>query len=289
MNKEAMKQQILEALSKRLEDGFYITIQKVFKPNRELEGLLIMAEDEIISPTIYLEPFYEVLNSGKSVEYVVNRILQAYDSARSETVHLDIESLYDFDHAKDRLYVQLVNRHLNKTLLQNAPHSMFLDDFAIIVRCTVEASEDGDASFLVHNKHLDIWQTDAETILSDAIRNTRRMLGVELMSMGEFFQKMVPEIPSEPSPLWILTNRKKLAGASTALFDDILKDFAAEHGNFYVIFSSIHELLLIPTPDDSNIDEITKMNQQVNEEQLDVEEVLGTKAYYYSKDRGFVL
>ncbi len=289
MNKEAMKQQILEALSKRLEDGFYITIQKVFKPNRELEGLLIMAEDEIISPTIYLEPFYEVLNSGKSVEYVVNRILQAYDSARSETVHFDIESLYDFDHAKDRLYVQLVNRHLNKTLLQNAPHSMFLDDFAIIVRCTVEASEDGDASFLVHNKHLDIWQTDAETILSDAIRNTRRMLGVELMSMGEFFQKMVPEIPSEPSPLWILTNRKKLAGASTALFDDILKDFAAEHGNFYVIFSSIHELLLIPTPDDSNIDEITKMNQQVNEEQLDVEEVLGTKAYYYSKDRGFVL
>ena len=204
-------------------------------------------------------------------------------------MHFDIESLYDFDHAKDRLYVQLVNRHLNKTLLQNAPHSMFLDDFAIIVRCTVEASEDGDASFLVHNKHLDIWQTDAETILSDAIRNTRRMLGVELMSMGEFFQKMVPEIPSEPSPLWILTNRKKLAGASTALFDDILKDFAAEHGNFYVIFSSIHELLLIPTPDDSNIDEITKMNQQVNEEQLDVEEVLGTKAYYYSKDRGFVL
>lgn len=289
MNKEAMKQQILEALSKRLEDGFYITIQKVFKPNRELEGLLIMAEDEIISPTIYLEPFYEVLNSGKSVEYVVNRILQAYDSARSETVHFDIESLYDFDHAKDRLYVQLVNRHLNKTLLQNAPHSMFLDDFAIIVRCTVEASEDGDASFLVHNKHLDIWQTDAETILSDAIRNTRRMLGVELMSMGEFFQKMVPEIPADPSPLWILTNRKKLAGASTVLFDDILKDFAAEHGSFYVIFSSIHELLLIPTPDDSNIDEITKMNQQVNEEQVGIEEILGAKAYYYSKDRSFVL
>ena len=31
------------------------------------------------------------------------------------------------------------------------------------------------------------------------------------------------------------------------------------------------------------------MNQQVNEEQVAVEEVLGTKAYYYSKDRGFVL
>lgn len=48
-------------------------------------------------------------------------------------------------------------------------------------------------------------------------------------------------------------------------------------------------LLLIPTPDDSNIDEITKMNQQVNEEQVGIEEILGTKAYYYSKDKGFVL
>ena len=90
MNKEAMKQQILEALSKKLGDGFHITIQKVFKTNMELDGLLIMGEDEIIGPTIYLEPVYEALNSGTPVEQVVNRILQAYDSAKSESMDFDI-------------------------------------------------------------------------------------------------------------------------------------------------------------------------------------------------------
>ena len=88
MNREAMKHQILEALSKRLGDGFHITIQKVFKPNRELEGLLIMGEGEIISPTIYLESSYEALDNGTPIEQVVDRLLQAYDSARSETVDL---------------------------------------------------------------------------------------------------------------------------------------------------------------------------------------------------------
>ena len=74
MNREAMKQQIQEALSKKLGDGFRITIQKVFKPNRELDGLLIMGEEEIIGPTIYLEPVYEALDNGTPVEQVVDRI-----------------------------------------------------------------------------------------------------------------------------------------------------------------------------------------------------------------------
>ncbi len=289
MNKEAMQQQILEALSKRLGNIFHISVQRVFKTNRELDALMISQDKENIVPTIYLDPFYRELEDGTPVDDVCNMILERFFSARSEEWPFDLGFLRDLNSVRNRLYVQLINRHSNERLLHDIPHSLFLDDFAVTVRCIVGEQGDCRASFLVHNNNLDIWQTDAQTILSDAVRNTRRMLGVELMSMGEFFQKMVPEIPAEPSPLWILTNRKKLAGASTVLFDDILKDFAAEHGNFYVIFSSIHELLLIPTPDDSNIDEITKMNQQVNEEQVGIEEVLGTKAYYYSKDRGFVL
>lgn len=289
MNKEAMKQQILEALSKRLEDGFYISVQKVFKTNRELDALMISQDEENIIPTIYLDPFYRELEDGTPIDDVCNMILEKFFSARSEEWPFDLGFLRDPERVKNRLYVQLVNRHSNERLLHDIPHTLFLDDFAVTVRCIVGKQGDCRASFLVHNQHLDIWQTDAETLLSDAIRNTRRMLGVELMSMGEFLQKMVPGIPADPSPLWILTNRQKLAGASTALFDDVLKSFAREHGNFYVIFSSIHELLLIPTPDDSNIDEITRMNQQVNEEQVDVEEILGTKAYYYRKDSGFVL
>lgn len=289
MNKEAMQQQILDVLSKRLGNGFQITIQKVFKTNCELDGLMITQDDENIVPTIYLDPFYKELEDGTSIDDVCNRILERFFSARSEKWPFDIGFLRDPNSVRDRLYVQLINRHSNERLLCDVPHSLFLDDFAVTVRCMVGEHEDCRASFLIHNKNLDIWQTDAETILSDAIRNTRKMLGVELMSMGEFLQKITPELIVDLCPLWILTNRQKLAGASTALFDDVLKSFAREHGNFYVIFSSIHELLLIPTPDDSNIDEITRMNQQVNEEQVDVEEVLGTKAYYYSKDSGFVL
>lgn len=41
MNKEAMKHQILEALSKKLGDSFHLSIQKVLKTNEKLDGLTI--------------------------------------------------------------------------------------------------------------------------------------------------------------------------------------------------------------------------------------------------------
>lgn len=291
MNKEAMKQQIQEALSKKIGDSFRITIQKVFKPNRELDGLLIMDEGEIIGPTIYLEPSYEALDNGTPVEQVVDRILQAYDSAKAETVDFDIEHLKDFDYAKSRLYVQLVNRHLNKNLLQDVPHAMFLDDFAIIIRCAVETSEDCDASFMVHNNHINIWQTDSETVLSTAINNTLAKHDVELLPLDQLIREMVPVSPEECSTdcnMWFMSNKKKNFGATAVLHDDVLKSFAEKHGSFYVIFSSVHEVLLVPSPDDSGIDTLTRHNQNVNASLLE-EEILGTKAYFYQKDSGFVL
>lgn len=292
MNKEAMKQQIQEALSKKLGNGFHVITQKVLKTNVKLDGLVILQEGKNITPTIYLEPFYKDLENGTPLDDVVGSILQVYFRADIHPEHFDLTQISDFGYVKDRLYVQLINRHSNVELLQDVPHALFLDDFAIVVRCTVEMLAEGSASFLVHNGHLDMWETDGETLLSHALQNTREMFGVELIKMRDLIQEMIPDEVSDglsDCSLWVMTNNRKLAGAATALFDDVLKSFAEEHGSFYVIFSSVHEVLLMPTPDDSDIDVITMMNQEVNETQVDADEVLGTKAYFYHKDRGFVL
>lgn len=292
MNKEAMKQLIQEALTMKLGDGFQISIQKILKTNVKLDGLVIKQEGKSITPTIYLEPFYKDLENGKPLDDVVGSILQAYSRADIHPEHFDLTQISDFGRVKDMLYVQLINRHSNEELLQNVPHALFLDDFAIVVRCTVAMLAAGSASFLVHNSHLAMWQTDHETLLSHALQNTREMFGVELVNMRDLIQEMIPDEASGSLPhcsLWVMTNNRQLAGAATALFDDVLKKFAEEHGSFYVIFSSVHEVLLMLTPDDSDIDVITRMNQEVNETQVDADEILGTKAYFYHKDRGFVL
>lgn len=291
MNREAMKLLILEALVPKLGSGYHGTLEKVQKTNVELDGLTIIKDGENIIPTIYLEPFYNALENGVSVDNVTDRILHIYFNARTYKEQFDITSLSDFGYTKNKLYVQLVNRHLNENLLRNVPHAMFLDDFAIIVRCKVEASEDGEASFLVHNRHLDVWQTDNETVLSLAVSNTLAAHDVELMPLGQLIRELNPAFPAEhfsDCGLWFMSNSKRTFGAAAILHDDILKNFAEEHGSFYVIFFSVHEILIKPSPDHSDIDVITRHNQEANAT-LPKKEILGTKAYFYQKGRGFIL
>lgn len=292
MNKETMQQLILESLSKKLGDDYHISIKKVLKTNVKLDGLMILRDGENISPTIYLDSFYKALENGTSLDAVVEGILQTYSEAGPHPCHFDVTSVLDFSYAKDRLYVELINRHSNEELLQDVPHSLFLDDFAVMVRCLIDMTPEASASYLVHNKHLELWHMDQETLISSAVQNTRKLFELDLRNMKDVIKELTPDAVNNGSieiPVWIMTNNRKLSGAATVLFADVLKDFAEKHGNFYVIFSSVHEVLLVLTPDNSDIDSITEMNQMVNASQVRADEILGTKAYYYNKDSGFVL
>lgn len=90
-------------------------------------------------------------------------------------------------------------------------------------------------------------------------------------------------------PMFVLTNKQKVDGAAVVLFDDVLKAFAKKHGNFYVIFSSIHEALLIPDDYKLDLEHLTSLNVEVNDTQVACDEILGTKAYFYDEEKGFVI
>lgn len=292
MNKETAKQLIRNALSKKLGDGYSISIRQILKTNQKLDGLTILQEGNIISPAIYLDPFYQDLENGASIDDVVKDILQIYSETRMYPSHFDVTSIQNFDYVKGRLYVELINRHLNRELLEDIPHSLFLDDFAVTVRCMVAMRPEENASFLVHSGHLGMWHIGQEDLLALAVQNTRELLGIDLRNMKEVIGELLPHSITEETAdtaLWVMTNSRQLHGAATALFDDILKDFASAHGDFYAIFSSVHEVLLMPTSDRFSINDITEMNQEVNATQVREEEILGTKAYYYDKDKGFIL
>lgn len=291
MDKKTMQQFILEALSKKLGDGFRISIQQVFKTNQKLDGLTILQKGECISPTIYLEPFYRKLEDGAPPDKVIDEILLSYFHARKHSLSFDAKSVTDFNQIKGRLYVVLINRHRNAELLRDIPHFLFLDDFAVTARCLVASADDSTSSFLIHNSHLGMWNTDSETLLRLAVQNTRELFGLDLKPMADILRELAPECAENTFriPIWVMTNRRKLHGAATALFNDILKDFADAHGSFYLVFSSVHELLLIPETENIDIDSVSEINREVNIAEVREEEILGTKAYYYSSESGFIL
>ena len=56
--------------------------------------------------------------------------------------------------------------------------------------------------------------------------------------------------------------------------------------NFYILPSSIHEVIVIPESKSPMRPQLDCMIQEVNETQVEEEEVLSSHAYYYSHKEG---
>lgn len=296
--KEDMKNLIRESLAKKLGDDFNVTINEVLKTNVKRDGLTILKKGEYISPTIYLEPYYMRLIQKEDISNILDDIISIYEKAKADNSNtsFDVSLINDFNQIKNKLFVKILNKHMNKELLTESPFACFLDDFAIVPYCVVEMVEDGIASFRVNNLHLEMWGIEYNELIKIAIANTRELFGVELQSMRDVLFGMgamedvdlpFPEVFNPP--MFVLTNKQKVDGAAVVLFDDVLKAFAKKHGNFYVIFSSIHEALLIPDDYKLDLEHLTSLNVEVNDTQVACDEILGTKAYFYDEEKGFVI
>lgn len=296
--KEDMKNLIQESLAKKLGDDFNVTVNEVLKTNVKRDGLTILKNGDYITPTIYLEPYYKRLMQKENISNILDDIISMYERAKvdSSNPSFDVSFIKDFNQIKNKLFVKILNRHMNKELLTESPFACFLDDFAIVPYCVVEMVEDGIASFRVNNLHLEMWGIESNELLKIAIANTRELFGVELQSMRDVLFGMgamedvdlpFPEVFNPP--MFVLTNKQKVDGAAVVLFDDVLKAFAKKHGNFYVIFSSIHEALLIPDDYKLDLEHLTSLNVEVNDTQVACDEILGTKAYFYDEEKGFVI
>ena len=70
------------------------------------------------------------------------------------------------------------------------------------------------------------------------------------------------------------------------LYEGVLRKIAEIFGeNYYILPSSIHELILIPESRCPKEPELEEMICEVNETQVEEEEILAWRAYYYDDQR----
>ncbi len=100
-------------------------------------------------------------------------------------------------------------------------------------------------------------------------------------------ERMNQEKNDDHMPLLVLTNKRKCFGASCILYRGLLEKFSERLGQgFYILPSSIHEVILLPENYVKHPDRLMKMVSEVNETQLALEDVLTDSVYYYERKTG---
>ena len=100
-------------------------------------------------------------------------------------------------------------------------------------------------------------------------------------------------MPTNPADeqMFVATVPDKIHGAGVIAYQDFM-DQAAERagGDFFILPSSIHELLIIPDNGNMGFEQLQDMVREVNETQVAPEEKLTDSVYHYdTKDKIFEL
>lgn len=269
-----------------------VSIESIKKNNGIVqEGLIIRKPDLNISPTIYLNPYYHQYLDGIPLTRILQDILFLYHQ-NVPAKNFDTASFTDFSKVKHQIIFKLVNYEKNRTLLKEVPHIRYLD-FAILFQYLLTDIYQKHATILIHNHHLEYWQTSLEELSILARQNTPRLLPQEFKSLtsilGEAFSRE-NDTPHQPFPMYVLTNTHRISGATTILYEGLLKNISQHFNkNLILLPSSIHEFLIVPVDSPDHLEFYSQMVRDVNSADVSDDEILSNHAYYFSKEDGKII
>jgi len=190
----------------------------------------------------------------------------------------------DFAQIKDNLIIKLLGKERNEKLLMEVPHLTYMD-LVILFYVYRENREGKPVATLVYNNRFENWGRPLDELYQVARSNTQRLMPSIFITMEEALEDLTGATFHSAEPvMYVLSNERKCFGASVLLYENKLNEIGDMiQDDFYILPSSIHEVIIVPKEKTRDKEELTEMVQQVNFSQLMEEEVLSDHAYFYSR------
>ena len=302
VNYETFKQEFAKDIKEKLYERGYDDIRIIFnnveKTNQNYEAMSVVPEGSNVGVNFNIENAFASYEHTDDYAGVLASATMVIADGLDRAPSIDVSALMDYENMKEKLSVEVISEDANADLLANIPHDR-MEDLAVVYRFVMESSEDGRASILVTNDLMDRMGVTHEQLRADALENSPEIRPVVIMGMNEVMKEMMgPEvyemfgIPDDAEEkMYVATVPDKNSGAGVIAYQDFM-DQAAERigGDFFVIPSSINEILLVPDNGDMTADALRDMVQEVNAKEVSPEERLSDNVYHYdSKDHVFEL
>lgn len=277
-----------------------VLIHRVMKNNGVvLDGLVILEKEKRCSPTIYLNDFYGDYLNGYGIDNIIAKVYGLY-LKNVNGIQLPEDFFMDFNKLKHRIAYKLINYERNMERLKSMPYRIW-QDLAIVYFVVCDESEEGRAIVMLHNNHIKMWNVTEEELYQLARKNTPEMYNSDLRTMdevisellvqrlerGELLDGLIDFIKTDGYPVYVLTNNYKNSGAICILYEGVLEAFGERiKKDFYILPSSIHEVILVPD-DGISRDALKDMVRQVNIHEVAKEDLLSDNVYKYVRGVGF--
>lgn len=267
MNKSEYAGLVREELSAK---GYESFIEENYRNNCSKTAIRIKIPGSAVQP-VFSFGDDEPSNPTEFVEYVLSNL--------SKDVSVEAEQVMEIFHNKEevlnRVNYILVNSEMNKahkTITRLKVNSTLELQYKVDINDICPGGR-----VVLTNDHLETLDIDEEELFDRAYLNTMTTRPYKFDHISTFTGFETPEVP-----MWILTNSKGINGAGVILYKGMKNLIEAQLGEFIVIPSSVHEVIVMPAITD--IDEITAIIRNVNEMVVDPEDVLSDIPYALQSD-----
>lgn len=286
-NYETMKEELIAAVKKLMEEShpeLQMRIQSSSRTNGVIKDSITFTAKAggvlVTSPILYLSDFLERVQEGQDYTILdaAEAMVKFYEMASLDKINEDVlQRIQNVD--KTKIVPEVVNLAMNKEMLSHTPYRIIADDLAMIAR--YELTDHGTA--VVSNELTAKLLMTPSEVLDAAAANVHGSCQTMYAIMAN-----VMDVPEEQAKemmgdngMYVISNESKVYGAATIFLDRELRQEVAEkfHGDFYILPSSIHEVICI-SADTLSPEEANKMICVVNSEQLMPEEVLSDHCYH---------
>ena len=299
MKFEEFSQAVVEKIREFLPDGFAkaeVELQTVTKNNDlKLTGLVIRSVESNISPTIYLESFFEKHQAGEDICEILASI--ADTRVKHEVSEkFDVESILDFGKVREKIVPRLIGREWNRSLLEERPHTD-VADLAVTYHISLKDELDESASIPVSNQMMREWGVTVEDLHEVALTNLPVLRPCTIESMSDILASMMggsfgeDMLTPQDEVMFVISNENRVFGSASVLDEKFMKGVVDTFGNrnFYLLPSSVHEWILVSSSDDCDISSLKEIIMTVNATDVRQEERLSESVYTYSLENGLVI
>lgn len=299
--------EVLEKI-KSYVDGDYDISTTISRKNNgmELTGIIIRdnSNRNKVEPIFYMDDYYD---RGFDVDETATAIFEKYKEVKEMgTPAFDVRDITNLDIIRSRIKAKVVNLEYNDRYLEDKPYLQMADDLAVCFY--VDINHDSSATIPITFALMDVWGLEeaqdlfaitndnhkpAELItMPEAILGNMPEMDLEVMKIqygyneltNDEFKKVLLESQKDLVPMYVWRDGNTLGAAAMIYADNLQAALDVLGDKFYILPSSIHELIVLPYSDEYSIEDLKEMIKQVNSTELRPEEVLSDHPYIATRD-----
>jgi len=288
---EKMKAEIRPYLPEDMKDVIIDDTEVVKMNDQKLHGLAFKMPGIDAAPTLYIDEMYEACRSGvASIEELASEMADMYLASRDAVAPPEVDLSYD--NVKDKLTVRLLEKKRNHEFLSTMPYMSVGHGLAVIADINMGEDRGGDWRIAINNGVLESLGVDKERLFSDAMSNAREYAPASLVDMSSalfspekvnLLEREEPIAPEDIGGMYVLTNSTGSLGAAALFYPDVKEKAAVLlGGDYYILPSSVHEVILVPAAAGINEKELCDMVKQANRTVVEAHDVLSDNVLLFS-------